>query len=352
MDIEELFSFDNLYDSLWKCCRSVGWKNRVKHFKLNSEREVVKLQKALYNGTYKPKKPTTIQIYYPKKREAMSINFVDRMVQRTINDIVLYPNASKTLIVDNCACQKGKGPQFCRKRIIQHMRNHYINNGKDGWLVQIDIHGYYPSMEHDKVKACFRKLIEDDWLYDMICESLDSQESDGVGYSPGSQMIQIAGIALLNPLDHYIKEQLHVKHYVRYMDDFWILVKTKEEAEHILDVVKRKLYDDYHLEVNPKKTHVQSLSKGFDFLGFRWRLSESGKVIQNVLPENYRHQHNKMIRMAHKGIDAETTKDSLICWAAHINEGQNKKAQAKMWKLFYELYPDYEYGKEANNAQV
>lgn len=338
MDKKELFSFDNLYEALWKCCRTVGWKNKTKHYKLNACQEVVKTQEQILSGTYKPQRPRTIQIYYPKKREAMSIDFRDRMVQRVINDLVLYPNASKKLIYDNCACQKGKGPQFARRRLTEHIRNYYINYGKDGWCVLIDIHGYYPSMEHDKVKECFRGLIEDDWLYDMVCETLDSQESEDVGYSPGSQMIQIAGITLLNPLDHYIKEQLHVKHYIRYMDDFWMLFGTREEAECALDIIIEKLWNEYHLEVNSTKTKIVPLDKGFDFLGFRWNITKTGKVLQHVLPENYRHQRNKLVRMAHKGISADIAKTSLGCWSSHIDEGQNKQVQFKMQKLFDELY--------------
>lgn len=338
MDKEELFSFDNLYKAFGKCCQTVGWKNKVKHWKLNTSYEITRLRKDLLRGTYHPKQPHMIHIFYPKQREAMSIEFRDRIVQRVINDLVLYPNSTRSFILDNCSCQKGKGTGFARDRIKQHLRNYYINHGTDGWVIQIDIHHYYPTMNRNDVKKCFRKFIDEDWLYEMVSEILDSQEFED-GYSPGSQMIQIAGIALLNPLDHYIKERLRVKHYVRYMDDFWLLVPTKDEAERDLAEIKAKLKNDYGFDVNPDKTHIAPLSKSFDMLGFRWRLSKTGKVVQNLLPENVRHERKKLLRMAHKGVSKEVAQISFNCWVAHASNGQNKQVISRMRTYFDGLFP-------------
>lgn len=102
------------------------------------------------------------------------------------------------------------------------MHRFYINNGIDGYFLQVDIKKYYPSMKHDVVKELFRKNLEPD-VYDIVANILDNQYPADTGYNPGSQMVQIAGISLLDRLDHFIKEKLHIKDYIRVMDDMVLI---------------------------------------------------------------------------------------------------------------------------------
>lgn len=176
----------------------------------------------------------------------------------------------------------------------------------------------------------------------MIDEILSVQEIDG-GYNPGSQMIQIAGIALLDPLDHYIKERLHVKHYVRYMDDFLMILPTYEDAERALNGTVEWL-DDIGFAINPTKTQIIPLSNGFDMIGFRYRLAKTGKIVQTLLPTNVRHQRNKLVRMANKGVTKDAAQVSMTCWEAHASEGHNRRAINNTRALFDNLY------KEGTNA--
>lgn len=347
MTKDDVISMDALWDSSEKCRKSVSWKQSVKSFELNKTERIVRLHRELRDGVYESSRPRTIPIYYPKRRDAVSIPYKDRVYQRSINDLVLYPEMTRHFIIDNCACQKGKGPQFCRKRIRQHLWRHYCNHGPDGWVVQIDIHGYYPNMSHEAVRRSFARYITPEIL-EMVDEILKSQETGG-GYNPGSQMIQIAGIALLDPLDHYIKEQLHVKYYVRYMDDFLMILPTRERAERVLNAVKTYLAE-LGFETNPNKTHVRTLSAGFDMIGFKFRLSKTGRISQYLLQQNVRHERNKLIRMSRKGVPREDAEISLGCWEAHASEGNNRRAIKNMHTLFEELYPQH--NKEANDAET
>lgn len=100
-----------------------------------------------------------------------------------------------------------------------HLHRFYIAHGLNGYALKCDIKHYYPSMSHDVTSQVFRKML-DSTTFELANKVLQEQYKGDVGYNPGSQMIQIAGISVLNGLDHYIKEQLHIKHYLRYMDDF------------------------------------------------------------------------------------------------------------------------------------
>ena len=332
MDKEYIISFDALWESMMRCIRGVRWKPSVKQFLLNAPLEILRMHTLLKSGEWVNGRPHPILIMYPKKRDGLAIRFPDRVYQRSINDNVLYPEMTRHFIAENCACQKGKGPDYARALLKKHLRNYLANNGKDGWVLQIDISGYYPNMRHDKVKECFGRYLLPE-VHEMVCDVLDQQYSGDVGYNPGSQMVQIAGISLLNDLDHFIKERLRVRHYVRYMDDFWILGKTKTDLQFVLEAIKEKLAV-LGFSVSDKKTHIRQLSEGFRFLGFDYRITDSLKIIMTVNPAAVKHERKKLYRLAVKAANDEISVNKVYecydSWKAHAGHGNSSKLIRRM----------------------
>ena len=310
MNREEIIDFDQLYDSMMKCKRGVMWKPSTKSFWLSDLRNISRMEEQLKNGTWKNGKPRPVKILYPKKREGMAIPFKDRVYQRSINDNTLYPDTTKSFIVNNCACQTGKGTDFARDKMKKMLRNYYINNGREGWILQLDIKGYYPNMPHKAVKEAFQKHLSAE-NYEMVIEALEEQYVGDIGYYPGSQMIQIAGITVLNDIDHYIKEKLQRKNYTRYMDDMDILGESKEELLCTKAEIERKL-NEKGFELNQKKTKIISLTKKFTFLGFDYRLTESGKVIMVVNSKKIKEERRylrKLVRDVKEGKESRKRAD-------------------------------------------
>ena len=294
----------------------------------------------LEDGTWKNGKPKPIKILYPKKRDGLSIAFKDRVYQRSINDNVLYPSVQKSFILDNCACQKGKGIDFARKRLKKHLWNHYCHYGTEGYLLQIDIKGYYPNMRHDAVKAKFKRYLNNE-VYEAICNVLDTQYVGDVGYNPGSQMVQIAGISLLDDLDHYCKERLHAKHYMRYMDDILIIHHDKAELEAMLEDIREQLAE-IGFRVHEEKTHITPLSKGFLWLGFEYRITDTGKVIMTLNSANVKHERRKlrkMVKLAKAGkITKEKVDECYKSWKANASKGNSYKLLQRMDEYYEDLW--------------
>ena len=315
-----------------RCIRGVRWKPSVKQFLLNAPLEILRMHTLLKSGKWVNGRPHPIMIMYPKKREGLAIRFPDRVFQRSINDNALYPEMARHFIAENCACQKGKGPDYARALLKKHLWNYMSNNGRDGWVLQIDISGYYPNMRHDKVKECFGRYLPPE-IHEMVCDVLDQQYSGEVGYNPGSQMVQIAGISLLNDLDHYIKERLRVRHYLRYMDDFWILGRTKKELEFVLEIIKEKLAA-VGFSVSEKKTHIKHLSEGFRFLGFDYRITDSHKVVMIINPESVKHERKKLYRLAAKAvrnkIPVSKVYECYNSYKAHADHGNSFRLLRRM----------------------
>ena len=298
------------------------------------------MNQKLENGTWKNCKPRPIRITYPKKRDGLSINFKDRVYQRSINDNALYPAIVKSFILDNCACQKGKGIDFARARLKKHLWNHYSHYGVDGYVLHVDIKGYYPNMRHDAVKDKFKRYLSED-VFEMVCDVLDTQYVNDVGYNPGSQMVQIAGISLLDDLDHYCKERLHVKHYIRYMDDIFIVHHDKNELERILEEITSKLAV-IGFEVHEKKTRITPLSKGFTFLGFEYRITSTGKILMTLNSANIKHERKKLRRLVNLAKKGKITKakadECFHSWCVNAEKGNSYKLLCRMRDYYDSLW--------------
>ena len=294
MDVEEIIGFEALYESMTKCVKNVLWKDSVAYFYHNWATEILKLERELNNGTYKERKAKFFTITEPKVREIMSIAFRDRVYQRSLNDVAIYPAVAKTFIYDNHACQKGKGTQKARKRMECFLHRFYRHHGSDGYVLKCDIKGYYPNMRHGVAKSVLRKYLDDD-VYRMAAEILDNFPGE-VGFNPGSQIIQIVGIAALNEMDHFIKERLGIKYYQRTMDDFILISESKEKLEYCLECI-REILAKMDMQLNQDKTKIYTLKEGFKYLGFYYRLTDTGKVIITMDPKKVKHERKKLRRM-------------------------------------------------------
>lgn len=345
MDEENVIGFEALWDSMMKCKRGVIWKDSVANFVLNGIPEVARLSNDLENGTYKERKHKYFTIKYPKERIIMSISFRDRVYQRSLNDVAIYPTMSRGFIYDNAACQKGKGADFARERMKCHMQRYYRENGRsaDGYALKIDIRKYYDSMMHQVVKDLFRKKLPEN-IYQRAAAVLDGFPGE-VGFNPGSQIIQIAGISVPGEIDHYIKERIRVKHYMRYMDDMVLISKDKAELEKWREIITEKLAG-IGFEVHPKKTKIVPLRNGFMWLGYWYRLTGTGKTVMTLDPERVNAARRKYYRLAQKVRRGELTKEkvdeSYQCWRNHASKGDGRRMLHNMDRYYQNLWKGWE----------
>lgn len=336
-------SFDNLMDSLYKCKKNVIWKQSVASFYINGIERVIKLQKELENGSYEPKPTKIVHITHPKERIAVSIAFRDRVYQRSLNDNIVYPFMTNSFIYDNCACQKGKGTDFARNRLKCHIQRCFRKNGLDVWVLQCDIRHYYDNMRHDTTNELFYSKLPKEYA-NMVCRILNEQYSGNTGYNPGSQVVQIAGISVLDKLDHKIKEILKIKYYIRYMDDFILIHKDKKHLMYCMEYINNELHK-IGLELHPKKTKIYKIEKGIPFLGFKFRVTSTGKIVMSVLGDNVKNEKRKLRKMVKLCMNGKISKNKVEqcykCWIAHAKHGNSYKLIKRMNKFYTELWRQY-----------
>lgn len=348
MGPESVIGFEALHESMLKCCKGVMWKDSVASFWLNGAERVDKLARELAGGTYRPRPPKSFTITHPKRREIVSIAFRDRVYQRSLNDNVVYPCMVRGFVYDNAACQTGKGTDFARERLRCHLQRHFRKHGQKGYVLKVDVRGYYPNMRHDVAAERFRKDLPP-WAFDMVARILEEQYPGEVGFNPGSQLIQIAGIAVLDPVDHFIKERLRVRGYVRYMDDLVMLFGTKDEARMALAAVTDRLAA-LGFEPHPKKTSIQPISEPLDFLGAVWRLGPTGKVTTQLRNSTVRHERRKLRKMARLVRQGRMTEGKLRecfeSWLSYCKNYGSRRQVVGMTKFFENIRKELDHGNQ------
>ena len=247
---------------------------------------------------------------------------------------------SNSFIYDNFACQKGKGTDAARNRLTEFLHKYYRKHGHDGYVAQFDIHGYYPNMSHAATEQLFKDQLPPE-IYAMVRRILREQYEGDKGYNPGSQLIQIAGISILDKFDHFVKEQLHAKFYIRYMDDFLIISNDKEYLQRCVAEILEQL-TQLDFELNEKKTRIYSLSEGIEFLGFIYRLTDTGKVLKLVRPENVKRERKKLRRLVAKSksdyLPREKVDESYAAWRNHASKGNSYNLLQKMDAYYLDLW--------------
>lgn len=330
-----------MYDSMWLRFRGVGWKPSVAYFKHNPSKELSRLEKDLREGTYKEQKSKTFEIFIPKHRTIKSIRIRDRIYQGSLYDGALYPQTTRSFIPNNLACQRGKGTELARKRFAELIRKAYRKHGTKFYFMKCDIKGYYSNIDHEISIKELNKYI-DDISAEMADRILEGEPGDK-GYFPGSPIVQILGVTLLNRLDHVIKEQLRVRYYIRYMDDFILLHQDKEYLKDCKNKIESELAR-LKLNLNQKKTYIAPITQGIRFLGFDHRLTATGKVVILADPKKIKNERILLRRMVHKALRGEIPKEQadrhFKCWLNSITYGNSFKIIQRMRKYYKSLWEE------------
>ena len=103
----------------------------------------------------------------------------------------------------------------------------------------------------------------------------------GKGICLGSQISQVMALSVPSKLDHFIKDKMRVKHYIRYMDD-GVIFSNDKEFLHELRAKMREVATELGLTFNERKTRVVRISRGFTFMKVRYWVTSEGKVIKKL----------------------------------------------------------------------
>lgn len=297
-------SMDNLYRAYQNAKSGKGWYKEVKQIEKRPFYYLAGLQYMLKNHLFKT---SDYEIFIlnegKKKRDVYKLPFFpDRIAQWAILQVI-EPFLVANMTADTYSAIPGKGIQ----PIVNDLRGYYKTKRVDGkkksvWVpsillsdeentrycYKIDLHHYYQSINHEVLKQKFRKVFKDPellWLLDEIADSINTATEEDLielslsgeievdpntGIPIGNYMSQYSGNFYLSSFDHWVKEELHVKHYYRYMDDVVIFASSKEELHEIHRKVTAYTRDYLHLNIKDNYQIFPTKVRGVDFVGYRF----------------------------------------------------------------------------------
>lgn len=287
---QEICKIENIISAFNEVCRNTNNKKKVQNYKQYKSIYISRICNVLNNKTYKVGKYNVFTIYEPKERRIVSQNLQDKVINHLVARYILYPVVMPCLIEQNVASRKNKGTRkgleyakiYDTKCKIKY-KNYYI--------LKFDISKFFASIDQVILKEKIRRKIKDKDALDIVFKIIDSEEQ---GLGIGSMTSQCLAIFYLNDLDHFIKEKLKIKYYIRYQDDGLIFHESKEYIKFCFKEIE-KFLDKEHLKLN-NKSRIYKNTNNFIFLGrnrkgkyakyrnikrkikYRKRLYEDGKI--------------------------------------------------------------------------
>ena len=326
---------------------------------------IYELYTQLQGGTYKLSKYHTFVVYEPKRREIQTLYYSDRVVQHVLCDDVLAPYFTKRAIIDNCVCQKGKGSHFALARFENMLKSFISKHGPNGYFLKCDVLKYFPSIPHAQLKSAVCSEILDKKLRDYVAyvidsfhtspdflskyglESLGDGDKTERGIPIGNQSSQIFGMYYLDPVDRLVKEQLHLPVYSRYMDDFVAVHQDKEYLKQALKEIE-KMAEKLGVKLNAK-TQIFPLKNGVTYLGFRYHVTPTGKIVKTVKKQTKRRfrWRTRLLKKAYiEGyIGEERVKATIAALHGHMCHGKNVKLEQEIHKKLLPLITHEEKGE-------
>ena len=330
-----------MHEAFNQAKRESNWKAQVQSFEWNELQYINEISRQIKEKTYEPQDTNDFDLNERGKLRHIKANTIkDRVVNTVIENYVLLPLTEPKLIYDNGASRKGKGTDFTRQRLEKHLHDAMINYGPQATIAVFDFHNFFGSILIDKLMDRYKEIIDDEDVLELLEKLLRKHNDGDVGVGIGSIISQNAGIYYPNLLDNYIKIVLGYKYYGRYMDDFYIICKSRAEAKDLYPKIRDYVSKNLYLELNDKKIQIKKLTDGFSFMKFYYRVTETGKVIKRQNGDTFIRERRKLKRYKAKGFPVEDIQDWYNSWRGNVVKYYaNYPRVLRTDALFKQLFP-------------
>lgn len=262
---DEKLTFQKLLEAHERAKVGKSSKREIMEFEINLETNIYKMYEELKNNKYQFGIYRDFYVYEPKERLIRSLPYRDRIIHQWYVEEFIKPFFSKRFIKDTYACLDGRGTHKAVIQVQKYMRKMQKKYGSY-YVLKCDIKKYFYNIDKSILLNILKKGIKDNKIIKFTEQILN--DGNHIGIPIGNYTSQYFANIYLNEVDHYIKEILRCKYYIRYMDDLVLLVENKSVAKYFLDRIQQFLANNLHLELNQKSTYYPN-KKGIDFCGYR-----------------------------------------------------------------------------------
>jgi hypothetical protein len=303
----------------------------VLRFNFEQERQLLRLQHELLDGSYQPGPFTTHWIARPKPRLISAAPYRDRVVHHAVMN-VLEPLLDSFFHPDSYACRKGKGTHAAALRLQQLMRRYRFT-------LQGDVCKFFPSIDHGILKDLFRRLLKDRRvlaLLDRIVDGSNEQESVSAWFPGDDLFIPVErrrGLPIgnltsqwfanwyLTPFDHLVTCHWGLGAYVRYCDDFILLADEGDRLRALCPTLAEK-FAELRLRLHGERLQVQPSRAGRSFVGFR--ITPAQRRLRNASVRQFFRRLRGMRKALQQGrLDCEEVQHRFASWLGHAGQGDS-----------------------------
>lgn len=315
----DICNINNIIDMTDKVCKTVRNKNKVDIFENKKIEHIINIYNRLNNKNFKFDKYNIFMITDPKCRIVMAEEIEDKIINHLAAKYILVKTFETKYIDSMVATRKNKGTLY-GVRLLKKYLNKIKRKYNNFYFLKLDISKYFYSIDHNILKEILKKKIKDKDALNIISNTIDSTNEKyineeimklkenrinylnksnlnnkdklikeveeipsyeiGKGSAIGNQTSQAFGLIYLYELMHYIKEKLHIKYIINYMDDFVIIHHDKSYLKYCLNKIRNKIENNYKLKLNPKKTKIDNIKNGIDFLGYKFYIKEDKVILK------------------------------------------------------------------------
>lgn len=280
-------SLEALWSAWLRCRASKRRRPSIAAFDLDADTHVLQLHRDLTAGSYEPAPCRLFVVHDPKLRLVAAPAIRDRLLHNALLSEI-GPTYEHGFIDQSYACCTGRGAQRAVMEYLKHQRSHRYR------LMQ-DVRRYFPSVNHQVLFGLFARRLRDARTSGLIWQliqaggevyrsslareilRLDAEPiPPGSGLPLGGYFSHWSGALYLDGLDHFVKRQLKIKGYLRYMDDFALFSDSRQELEEARTAIAEWLPKNRKLQLKPRRDGIVPTSQPSTWLGCR--ISRAGVV--------------------------------------------------------------------------
>lgn len=268
ISLHDIAQRDNLLLATWKAAQGKRQRPEVARFLAGLDGELDTLARAIVDGQAPLGRSREFVIHDPKRRVITAACFQDRVLHHAIMNLA-EPRFERMLVESSFACRPGKGVHAAVARVQEHLRK----AESCPWLVQVDIAGCFPAIDHALLKALLARRFKGAGLLALLGRIIDAGATPGGGgrgLPIGSLMSQHFANAYLDGADRLLLAHAGVVAHVRYMDDTVWWSPTRQAAAESLQDLREWLWRERRLTLK-EGAQPRPARRGLAFCGFRIR---------------------------------------------------------------------------------
>ena len=265
---DEIIKIENLLIAWQKFLRGKRYKKDVMIFQMNLSHNLTCLWRELDTRNYTHGSYSLFEIYDPKPRTIHKASVRDRLLHHLVYSEI-YPYFDQRFIHDSYSCRKDKGLHCALDRFDYFAGKVSKNNTRACWVLKCDVKKFFASIDHKILLHLLKRRIADSDIILLIEKIILSFNNDcgGKGLPLGNITSQFFANVYLHEFDIYAKQELRIKYYLRYADDFAILADDRQYLEILLSGINAFLNEKLRLKLH-QNTIIKTYASGVDFLGW------------------------------------------------------------------------------------